>query len=105
MSCEDFRKKCVKTHPKYFAFTKLSKIFRYQRLIERTKSFHCKKFPSVPLLKKYFFEISLGVHIGEKRLEIGWDDSPTPERTYLALLDLFFKVLCNRLQLAGGGRE
>ena len=95
----------MKTHGEYLAFKGFSKISRYQRLIEGTKSFHGKKFPSVSLFEKYFLEISFRVYIGEKRFEVGWDGSAAPERTGLSLLDLFFEVFCNRLQLAGGGRE
>jgi hypothetical protein len=70
-----------------------------------TNSFQGEKIPSVRLLEKYFVEVSLGAHIGEIGIEIGWDGSPAPERAYLSLFDLFLKVLCNRLQMARGGRE
>lgn len=46
----------------------------------RSKSFHCKKFPSISLLRKDFFEISFGIYIGEERFEIGWDVFTAPER-------------------------
>ena len=75
------------------------------RTLKTTRSFHDEKFSSVSFLEKDLFEVSFGVHIGEKRLEVRWDGSPSPERTRLSLLDLFLQVLRNRLQLAGGGRE
>lgn len=65
------------------------KIFRYQKLIKRTTSFHGEKLPSVSLLEKYFLEVSFGVYVGKKGLEFGGDGSAAPERTYLTFLDLF----------------
>ena len=73
------------------------------RTLKTSRSFHDEKFSSVSFLEKDFFEVSFGVHIGKKRVEVGWDGSPSPERTRLSLLDLFLQVFCNRLQLAGGG--
>ena len=70
-----------------------------------TNSFNGEKFPSVSSLEKYLFEVSFGVHIGKKRVEVGWDGPPAPERTRLSLLDLFLEVFRNRLQLAGARRE
>jgi hypothetical protein len=91
--------KCLKTHRKYLAFTKPSKIIRYQKSFKRTVLFYHKKFPSVSLFEKDLFEISFWIYVGKKDLKLDGMVPPRQREQNFRFLDSLIIVYDGNVQV------